>query len=117
MSGSAKTTKSSENYQKILQAMLDSYRHPVWIVEDDHIRLMNEPAKELESQGFVIQNLSQNMNVGEVKILSFKGRDISIKKSMIKNGGTVFLHEVSFETPSTARLKASTAKLRKAITR
>jgi hypothetical protein len=117
MGGTTKTPPANDSYQQILQAMLDSYRHPVWILGDFGVSLMNEPARELERQGFAIQQLTQNMSVGEMRIFRFKGKDLSIKKSAIKSGGTVLLHEVSFESPSTARLKASTARLRTALAR
>jgi hypothetical protein len=117
MGGTTKSQPATDSYQQILQAMLDSYRHPVWIVGDPGVSLMNEPARELERQGFVIQQVAQNMSVGEMRVFRFKGKELSIKKSAIKNENAILLHEVSFESPSTARLKASTARLRTALAR
>ncbi len=119
MGATLKPVPVTENYRPMLQAMLDNFQHPVWITDDSGMVLKNQPAKDLERQGFNLFQTTSNLPFNECAMLRFKNKDISAKKSSLNFGtnSNVVIHEVTVETAVTARLKESTIRLRTALAR
>lgn len=117
MGATLKSVPATENYRPMLQAMLDNYQYPVWITDESGLSLKNQPARDLEKQGFNLNQSTSSLPFNECSILRFKGKDISVKKSYIRPDSNIVIHEVIVETAITARLKESTLRLRTALAR
>jgi hypothetical protein len=115
--GATKPVPVNENYRPMLQAMLDSFQHPVWITDESGLCFRNQPARDLEKQGFHLSQHVNDLPFNESAIVRFKGRDLSIKKSYMRHDSNIVIHEAVFETAITARLKESTIRLRTALAR
>jgi hypothetical protein len=115
--GATKPVLPTENYRPMLQAMLDSFQHPVWITDESGLCFRNQPARDLEKQGFQLSQNTTDLPFNESLMVRFKGRDLSIKKSHMRPDSNIVIHEAIFETAITARLKESTMRLRSALAR
>ncbi len=60
----------------ILQAFMDSFTFPLWLVDSNHNILMNEYALELSNSGFDIKSKINKMRLGDTKILFIMARNI-----------------------------------------
>jgi hypothetical protein len=104
-----------EKYKDILQAFLDSFAHPVWIVDANGGILMNELAKALQKQGFPIDTAVAKSSPNGARSFQLKGRNYRVQQQEMNHGTNAFLYELFDETPAVAKLRESTIRLRMAL--
>jgi len=99
----------------ILQAFMDSFAFPLWLVDSNHNILMNEYALELSNSGFDIKSKISKMRLGDTKNIVHNGTKYKIHSKDINHGTNCLVFTMEKIIDDVVRLKESTSKLRKVL--
>lgn len=99
----------------ILQAFMDSFAYPLWLVDSNHNIIMNEYAEELANSGFDIRLKISKMHLGDTKNIVYNGVKYKLISKDINHGTNCLVFTLEKVIDDVVRLKESTSKLRKVL--
>lgn len=102
---------------QILQAFLDTFSYPVWIADENGAVCMNEMAQSMVRQDASLAQTGQLVAPGETRKVTVSGKRYSLNKRDINHGTNCMLLEMHAEEDAANRLRESTKKLKRALTR
>lgn len=120
MSAISETKNIDQGFPRInmiLQALVDTFAHPVWIADENGAVCMNSLAKSMMQQGASIDQTGQRIKPGESKKVTVLGKRYQLNKRDINHGTNCALLELHADENAELKLRESTKKLKQALSR
>jgi transcriptional regulator of aromatic amino acid metabolism len=107
---------SQQLQNNILEALLDSFNQPMWIIDvSGKLLMMNEAAKDYANKGFNILSRFNPTKCEHLKFVSFLGKKYIIESKDINHGTNCFVVSLEEHQNSLVALKESTSRLKKVL--
>lgn len=107
---------SQQTQFNILEAFLDSFNQPMWIIDiSGQLLLMNEAAKDYANKGFNILNRFNPAKRENLKFVNFSGKKYLLESKDINHGTNCFVVSLEEQEKSLSALKESTSRLKKVL--